>query len=53
MTETISHRIDGKRQDGTASRTGPVFDPATGKERPRVAFASVQEVAVRPSACPR
>jgi malonate-semialdehyde dehydrogenase (acetylating)/methylmalonate-semialdehyde dehydrogenase len=44
MTETISHWIDGKRQDGYSGRTGPVFDPATGRERARVAFASVEEV---------
>ncbi|MBW2391135.1 MAG: CoA-acylating methylmalonate-semialdehyde dehydrogenase [Deltaproteobacteria bacterium] len=44
MTETISHWIDGKRQDGYSGRTGPIFDPATGKERARVAFASAEEV---------
>ncbi|MEO2169503.1 MAG: CoA-acylating methylmalonate-semialdehyde dehydrogenase [bacterium] len=44
MTETISHWIDGKPQDGQSGRTGPVFDPATGKERARVAFASAEEV---------
>jgi malonate-semialdehyde dehydrogenase (acetylating)/methylmalonate-semialdehyde dehydrogenase len=44
MTETISHWIDGKRQDGCSGRTGPVFDPATGRETARVAFASVEEV---------
>jgi malonate-semialdehyde dehydrogenase (acetylating)/methylmalonate-semialdehyde dehydrogenase len=44
MTETVSHWIDGKRQDGLSGRTGPVFDPATGRERARVAFASVEEV---------
>jgi malonate-semialdehyde dehydrogenase (acetylating)/methylmalonate-semialdehyde dehydrogenase len=44
MTETISHWIDGKRQDGRSGRSGPVFDPATGTERARVDFASVEEV---------
>jgi malonate-semialdehyde dehydrogenase (acetylating)/methylmalonate-semialdehyde dehydrogenase len=44
MRETISHWIDGKRQDGYSERSGPVFDPATGKESSRVAFASVEEV---------
>jgi malonate-semialdehyde dehydrogenase (acetylating)/methylmalonate-semialdehyde dehydrogenase len=44
VTETISHWIDGKRQDGHSGRTGPVFDPATGSERARVAFANVEEV---------
>jgi malonate-semialdehyde dehydrogenase (acetylating)/methylmalonate-semialdehyde dehydrogenase len=44
MRETISHWIDGKRQDGHSGRSGPVFDPATGRESARVAFASVEEV---------
>ncbi len=44
MTETIPHWIDGKRQDSFSGRSGPVFDPATGTERARVAFASVEEV---------
>jgi len=44
MTDTISHWIDGKPQDGQSGRTGPVFDPATGRERARVAFASAEEV---------
>lgn len=44
MTDTISHWIDGKPQDGRSGRTGPVFDPATGRERARVAFASAEEV---------
>ncbi len=44
MAEIISHWIDGKRQDGVSGATGPVFDPATGHERARVAFASAEEV---------
>jgi malonate-semialdehyde dehydrogenase (acetylating)/methylmalonate-semialdehyde dehydrogenase len=44
MVEIISHWIDGKRQDGVSGATGPVFDPATGEERSRVAFASADEV---------
>jgi len=44
MMEAISHRIDGGGQDGYSGCTGPVFDPATGRERARVAFASVEEV---------
>lgn len=44
MAEIISHWIDGKRQDGVSGATGPVFDPATGQERARVAFASAEEV---------
>jgi len=44
MTETISHWIDGKLQAGRSGQSGPVFDPATGKETRRVAFASADEV---------
>jgi len=44
MTETIPHWIGGKPQEGNSGKTGPVFDPATGSERARVAFASVAEV---------
>jgi len=44
MLKTISHWIDGKPQDGQSGRTGPVFNPATGAESARVAFASVEEV---------
>jgi malonate-semialdehyde dehydrogenase (acetylating) / methylmalonate-semialdehyde dehydrogenase len=44
MAEIISHRIDGKPQDGQSGRTGPVFNPATGAEAARVAYASVEEV---------
>jgi malonate-semialdehyde dehydrogenase (acetylating)/methylmalonate-semialdehyde dehydrogenase len=44
MSDTISHWIDGKPQDGQSGRTGPVFDPATGKETARVAFANADEV---------
>jgi malonate-semialdehyde dehydrogenase (acetylating)/methylmalonate-semialdehyde dehydrogenase len=44
MTETITHWIGGKPQDGQSGRSGPVFNPATGQETARVAFASVEEV---------
>ncbi len=44
MTETIPHWIGGKPQKGNSGNFGPVFDPATGRERARVAFASVAEV---------
>jgi malonate-semialdehyde dehydrogenase (acetylating)/methylmalonate-semialdehyde dehydrogenase len=44
VAETITHWIDGKPQDGQSGRSGPVFDPATGQEKARVAFASVEEV---------
>ena len=45
MTASIPHWIGGERRDGNSGRTGPVFDPATGRERARVAFASAEEVA--------
>jgi malonate-semialdehyde dehydrogenase (acetylating)/methylmalonate-semialdehyde dehydrogenase len=44
MSDVISHWIDGKPRDGTSGRHGPVFDPATGKERARAPYASVEEV---------
>jgi malonate-semialdehyde dehydrogenase (acetylating)/methylmalonate-semialdehyde dehydrogenase len=44
VQKMISHWIDGKRDDGHSGRTGPVFDPATGKEQARVAFAGEEEV---------
>ena len=44
MTQIIGHWIDGKRQDGQSGRHGSVFNPATGKETARVAFASAEEV---------
>ena len=43
MADQISHWIDGKPRDGQSGRTGPVFDPATGQERARVAFAGAEE----------
>jgi hypothetical protein len=39
--EIISHRIDGGPQDGDSCRAAPMYDPATGKERGRVAFHAV------------
>ena len=44
MTKTITHWIDGGFQKGQSGRYGPVFDPATGAETARVAFASVEDV---------
>ena len=44
MSEIVVHWIDGKFQDGQSGRTGPVFNPATGIEKARVAYASVEEV---------
>ena len=42
--KTIPHWINGAYQPGGGERSGPVFDPATGEERARVAFASAPEV---------
>jgi malonate-semialdehyde dehydrogenase (acetylating)/methylmalonate-semialdehyde dehydrogenase len=53
MTDAVSHWIDGKPQAGRSERSGPVFDPATGRERGRVAFASVDEVDEAVSAAKR
>ncbi len=44
MSNTITHWIDGKPQDGQSGRQGPVFNPATGEEVARVGYASVEEV---------
>ena len=44
MTQNIPHWIDGKPCDGQSQRSGPVYNPATGKEKARVAYASVEEV---------
>ncbi len=41
---TIGHYLAGRLQRGGSGRSGPVFDPATGSESGRVAFASVEEV---------
>jgi malonate-semialdehyde dehydrogenase (acetylating)/methylmalonate-semialdehyde dehydrogenase len=44
LPETIRHWIEGSFEDGDSDRSGPVFNPATGAERARVAFASVEDV---------
>ncbi len=44
MPETLRHWIHGRLRDGQSGRSGPIFDPATGRERQRVAYASVEEV---------
>ncbi|HXV37666.1 MAG TPA: CoA-acylating methylmalonate-semialdehyde dehydrogenase [Myxococcota bacterium] len=44
MAQMIPHWIAGKPQHGQSGRSGPVFNPATGAERARVAFASAEEV---------
>jgi malonate-semialdehyde dehydrogenase (acetylating)/methylmalonate-semialdehyde dehydrogenase len=40
----IGHYVGGVRVAGTSGRRGEVFDPATGAQTGRVAFASVDEV---------
>ena len=40
----IGHYVGGKRVAGTSGRTGEVFNPATGEQSGRVAFASAAEV---------
>jgi malonate-semialdehyde dehydrogenase (acetylating) / methylmalonate-semialdehyde dehydrogenase len=46
MTElrTIQHVIDGKPASGTGSRTGPVYDPATGALQAEVLLADASDV---------
>ncbi len=40
MTGRVTHWINGRPWDGTADRTGDVFDPATGQVTKKVDFAS-------------
>ena len=40
----VSHWIDGKLVEGSATRRGEVFDPATGRVTKQVAFASADDV---------
>ncbi len=42
--ERVGHWIGGRRVAGTSGRTGPVYDPATGRVAREVDFASVQEI---------
>src|SRR5437667_7208081 len=42
--ERVTHWINGKRVAGTSSRSGPVYNPATGELAREVDFASVEEV---------
>src|SRR6201997_2708512 len=52
MTETVDapsatripHWIGGQRVDGGSGRSGPVYNPATGRQTGAVDFASVEEV---------
>jgi malonate-semialdehyde dehydrogenase (acetylating) / methylmalonate-semialdehyde dehydrogenase len=50
--QLLTHWIDGKNVPTNGSRTGPVYDPATGKKTGEVAFAdqSVVDAAVRSAA---
>src|SRR5712691_6876917 len=43
-SERVHHWIGGKLVAGTSGRTGPVYDPATGRLAREVDFASVEEV---------
>ena len=42
--ERIGHHIGGKHVPGESGRSGPVFDPATGRQTHEVDFASAQEI---------
>jgi malonate-semialdehyde dehydrogenase (acetylating)/methylmalonate-semialdehyde dehydrogenase len=42
--KTIDHWIGGKSVEGGSGRFGPVYDPATGEQTGRVAFADAAEV---------
>lgn len=44
MTDLIGHWINGCTQTPTARRTGPVFDPATGRHVADVALADVDDI---------
>jgi malonate-semialdehyde dehydrogenase (acetylating)/methylmalonate-semialdehyde dehydrogenase len=44
VLDRVHHWIGGQRVPGTSGRTGPVFDPATGRQAREVDFASVDEV---------
>jgi malonate-semialdehyde dehydrogenase (acetylating)/methylmalonate-semialdehyde dehydrogenase len=43
-TARIGHWIGGRRVDGTSGRSGPVYNPATGRQTGAVDFATVEEV---------
>ena len=42
--ERVNHWINGARVAGTSGRSGPVYNPATGKMARQVDFASLEEV---------
>jgi malonate-semialdehyde dehydrogenase (acetylating)/methylmalonate-semialdehyde dehydrogenase len=41
---TIPHWIDGRRMNGTGTRTSPVWDPATGRQQAEVVLAEDADV---------
>ncbi|MBA3960220.1 MAG: aldehyde dehydrogenase family protein, partial [Chloroflexi bacterium] len=41
----VSHWIGGRVVEGTSGRSGPVYDPATGRQSKTVDFASTDEMA--------
>jgi malonate-semialdehyde dehydrogenase (acetylating) / methylmalonate-semialdehyde dehydrogenase len=41
---TVAHFVDGKPATGTSTRTGPVYDPATGVQQAQVLLASASDV---------
>ena len=43
-TTRIPHWIGGRRVDGVSGRSGPVFNPATGRQTGAVDFATAEEV---------
>ena len=44
MTKRISHWIDGQQTPGTAGRTSPVFNPATGQQTADVELAGADDI---------
>jgi malonate-semialdehyde dehydrogenase (acetylating)/methylmalonate-semialdehyde dehydrogenase len=42
--DQVNHWINGARVAGTSGRSGPVYNPATGKVARNVDFASIEEV---------
>ncbi len=43
-TKTIEHFIAGRRTPGSSTRTGAIYDPATGEETGRVRLAAAADV---------
>jgi malonate-semialdehyde dehydrogenase (acetylating) / methylmalonate-semialdehyde dehydrogenase len=44
LDPAVDHWIGGRRVPGTSGRTGPIYDPATGRLAREVHFASAEEV---------